>query len=495
VTVLRPRAARPRAGLRGQLVVALVATSLATLAVAALTVVPLLEHRLEADRLADLRGLARTARPALRAVPEAELRRGSPSLRRLAAHLQRRTGGRIAVFDEGDVALADTAPAGGGAPAITGLPRLRALARRHRDGVASTERARHAYAVTVVRDGHDRLTLVLVKRLDDTRAAASVVRGALPPAALAGLAVALALALLLSRRLLGRLRRLQVDARALGDEGLAHPVAVGGQDEVAEVAAALEAMRARLVAEEASRQDFVATASHELRTPLASLRATLELLREEVASGRAEPSATVARADTALRQTHRLVGLATDLLDLSRLDGAAPLHPEPLELRELAGLVAREAGEDLARSGRTLRVEGGPALTVADPAAVARIVGILLDNAARHGAGDVTVGVEGDARAVRLTVADQGPGLAEDEREHVFHRFARGRGSSSAPGAGLGLAIARGMARAMGGDVAAPPGVPASRFVVSLPPWHGGPGDEERGPALHPAAQRIATSR
>src|SRR5207245_5546540 len=160
--------------------------------------------------------------------------------------------------------------------------------------------------------------------LDDTRAAARVVRAALVPALLAGLIVAVALALLVTRSMLRRLKRLEGDAQALATEGLMHEVSVSGRDEVAVVAGALEEMRARLVDEEASRQAFVSTASHELRTPLASLQATLELLREEAGSSRAGQ-----QAETALRQTHRLVGLSTDLLDLSPVAGGVPVQPEP----------------------------------------------------------------------------------------------------------------------------------------------------------------------
>src|SRR5689334_9373785 len=97
-------------GLRGRLVVALVFTSVATLIAAGLTVLPPLSNRLVADRLSDLRGLALTARPSLRAVPAGDERRDSPSLVRLATRLERRTGGRILVYDDADIAFADTSP-------------------------------------------------------------------------------------------------------------------------------------------------------------------------------------------------------------------------------------------------------------------------------------------------------------------------------------------------------------------------------------------------
>jgi signal transduction histidine kinase len=467
---------RPRRGpgLRIRLVLALLLSSAATLTAVALIILPPLTQRLVSDRLADLRGLARTARPALRAVPEEDIHPGSRSLQLLAEHLERRTGGRIVIFDDNRAALADTANSAR-TPAIGNLQNERRRAETSRgDGVVTGRRSDLAYAVTTVRVHNDRLTLVVVKRLEDTRAAAAVVRGVLPLASAVGVAVALGLALLLSRSLLGRLNRLHADARALGEEGLGHPVSVSGGDEVTDVARALEAMRARLVEEEASRQAFVATASHELRTPLASLQATLELLREEVLEGDGDPDAAAARADTALRQTHRLVGLAQDLLDLSRVDGDVPLVLEPLEIGEQARMVAREFAGGLESADRCVDVEGGPALAVADARAVVRILRILLDNACRYGAGTITVRVSPGAQNVAVSVTDEGPGLEPGEEEAVFVRFARGSAAADMPGSGLGLAIARGLARAMDGDVLVSAAGRGASFTLQLTTWDGG---------------------
>jgi signal transduction histidine kinase len=460
-------------GLRPRLAVALVATSLATLVAATATMAPLLEQRLEHERLADLRGLVRAVRPELRAVPPADLRPHSVALQQIAARLQRRAGGRIVIYDDRGRTLADTA-ADPADPILLDLRAERARAVTRADLVTSGEHNGRAFALSITGEDERRLTLVIGKRLDDTRAAAGVVRRVLPLGLAAGLIVGVLLALLLSRSVLRRLRRLHDDARALRDEGLGHQVTVAGSDEVAVVARALEEMRTRLVQDEGARQAFVATASHELRTPLASLQATLELLREEVREGRAEPDVLVARADTALRQTHRLVGLATDLLDLSRIDGEVELSPEPLELAEVARIVGREFAARLEGAGRTLDVTGGPALALADPAATARILRILLDNADHHGAGAVQVAVATEPAALTLTVADEGEGLPAEEAEALFVRFVRGRAAAGVPGAGLGLAIARGLARAQGGDLRADGAAWGhTAFVLTLPPWRG----------------------
>jgi hypothetical protein len=97
VSALHERVREPFTGLRGRMALALVVTSLATLAAAALVVLPPLERRVESDRLTELRGLVTTIRPALSALPERDRRRGSPELEQLIALLQRRTGGRIVV--------------------------------------------------------------------------------------------------------------------------------------------------------------------------------------------------------------------------------------------------------------------------------------------------------------------------------------------------------------------------------------------------------------
>jgi signal transduction histidine kinase len=457
---------RPRPGIRGKVLAGLLLASVATLATAILVTLPLLEGRLEADRLADLRGLARTARPALRSVDAKRLTPGSTELADICDRLQDRTGGRVVLYDAGGRRLADTAPRRP-APVIARVVEAELRRRPGRDETTSGTTHGIAYAVAGARVADQRLTLVIAKRLDDTRAASEVLRRALPWAALIAVAVAVALGLLVSRGLLRRLTQLHADARALHEEGLTHRVRISGDDEIADVAAALEEMRARLADEEASRKAFLSTASHELRTPLGTLQATLELLREGAAAGRLDAADTTAHADLALRQTHRLTALATDLLDLSRVDGAAPLRRDPVGLRELADGVAREFGQRL--HGRPLEVEGDEVVAVADPAATARIVRILLENARVHGAGAVrvTVARDGDDLA-RLTVRDSGDGVAPEEVERLFVRFARGDAARDRPGAGLGLPIARGLAQGMGGAVEHAGG---AAFVLTLPQW------------------------
>jgi signal transduction histidine kinase len=466
---------RPR-GLRVRLILALLATSLVTLAGSIATLVPPLDHRLERDRLNELRVLARTARFGIRELPGDVLRQGSPSVRSLVAGLQRRTGGRVELLAADGAPLADTDVDRDSDP-TGGLQRIRdlRLARVNdvREGVVDGT----AIVVTGVRrPAGDRLILVLSKPLNDTRAAVGAVRNAVPLALGVGGAVALLMALALSRGLLLPLRQLRDDARALGSEGLRHTIQVGRRDEVGEVAGALETMRSRLIGEEDARQAFVATASHELRTPLATLQATLELMQEDLRGppgGPVDRPALEARAQAALLQTHRLAGLATDLLDLNRVDGEVPLGAEPIELFEAAAMLRRDVADRLAADGRSLEVAGaGPQHALADPAAVLRILFVLLDNACAYGAGTVRIHIRGDGGRALIRVTDEGPGLSITDREHVFERFQRGEAGRTHPGFGLGLAIARGLAERMGGSLQAPLVASGACFELRLPAWH-----------------------
>jgi signal transduction histidine kinase len=461
----------PRPGLRARLVLALVATGAITLVAAVATLVPPLEHRLAADRLHDMRELARTADLGLARLPRSELQPGAERQERLVRELARRMGGRVALFDAHGVELADTDPERT-EPRSDTPERLVdagfARAGDVRDQVVKGE----AVVVAPVRTGAGRRTLVLRKSLDDSRAAAAVVRGALPVAGGVALVLALGLGVALAFGLLRRLERLRREALRLADDGIEHPLALApGRDEVSDVARALEAMRARLHAQELGRQAFLSTASHELRTPLASLRGSVELLEEELQADEPDLEGARRRAAAARRQTDRMTALAEDLLDLGRLDAEAPLASEPVDLRELSGTVAGEVASAALAGGVELRVDApAPVWATGDPRAVARLLRILLDNAVRHGAPagtEVTTAVDRADDRVRLRVSDEGPGVPEADRERIFGRFERG--PTTAAGFGLGLALARGLARQMGGEVRALPVPRGACFEVTLP--------------------------
>jgi signal transduction histidine kinase len=477
-----------RSGLRWKLVLALVLTSAATLAAAVLALVPPLEHRIAGDRLGAMRDLAGTAGLDLRRLPARDLRPRSRRLGRIVLGLQRRTGGRVALYAASGALLKDTDPARGEPPGEEALDRVPAPETARGSAMHEAVRGGEAIVVSDVVTHAGPVTLVLSKPLNDSRAAVAVMRRALPLAATAGLTIALLLGIVLSYGLLRRLERLRQGARRLGEGGIAEPLPVDpARDEVGDLARALEAMRSRLQAEERSRQAFLGTASHELRTPLALLQATVELMDEALAAPVPDLENARRGAQTAGRQTRRLARLATDLLDLSRLDGEVALRHEPIDLHDIAAAVQAEFEPRARAAGVVLRGADGAAFdgerafaangatphatATGDESAVARILGILLDNALRYAAdgGDVTTTVEvADGHAV-LRVADRGAGLAPGERARVFGRFERGAAGERTSGFGLGLAIGRELAQRMGGDLEAVPAERGATFALTLP--------------------------
>jgi signal transduction histidine kinase len=217
----------------------------------------------------------------------------------------------------------------------------------------------------------------------------------------------------------------------------------------------------------------VATASHELRTPLTSLSGTIELLADDLRDGHIDHDDARRQVAAAQKELRRLGRLATELLDLSRLDAAVPLREEPVELGELCRAVAAEFELRAHESAIELDVvtPPGPCWGRGDPDAVARVVRILLDNALRHAPGTSRVRVIPAYHGENATVevADEGPGVAPEDRERIFERFERGSAPSGESGFGLGLAIGRELAGRMGGELRYDDDAgPGARFVLAL---------------------------
>jgi signal transduction histidine kinase len=264
---------------------------------------------------------------------------------------------------------------------------------------------------------------------------------------------AIVAALLLSRsiaRPVDRLRRASA-ALASGDLGVRAPE--DGPRELVELASSFNQMAGNLEELFDARRQLVAWASHDLRTPLASMQAMLEAVED----GLAEAD----RYLPALRdQVRTLSGLVDDLFELARIDAGVLTF----EIREapLAGVVAAclrglEA-EARARSvSLHLQVDDSDATARCAPDKVERVLYNLVTNAIRHtpSDGSVAVLVEPSDEEVRVTVEDTGEGLPIDSSQRVFERFWRGDPARSREkgGAGLGLAIARGLIEAQGGRI------------------------------------------
>jgi two-component system OmpR family sensor kinase len=227
----------------------------------------------------------------------------------------------------------------------------------------------------------------------------------------------------------------------------------------------LEESIARARRSESAMRRFLADASHELRTPIAALQATAEtLLREQPdRPERDELEARVA-GDAA-----RLGRLVADLLDLARLEANEQLAREPVDVGRVAARAVAEAAGDL--PGTTVDVDSDDAaIVLGDADALSRALRNLVDNAitAAGQPGRVWVVVERDGADVVASVEDDGPGVPAAERERIFEGFVRLE-PVRGPGAGLGLAIARRVAREHGGDLTYADGGHGGRFVLRLP--------------------------
>jgi signal transduction histidine kinase len=448
-------------GLRPRLLGALLLTSVVTLAVAALTLLGPLEQRLREDGESTVKTALGASRPEfaeLEASHSGQLKR--EELRRAVDSLRIRADATVTVLDsrlrpvDANVSAAFDLPPYD-APTYYG-PATRAL-RTHRS-VHTLDGDRLVVAEPLLIGGQ-RYVIVLFKRLDYVGSAGRVVRFAFLEAAAAGLLIALLLGLWLTTTLLRRLERLRDATRELerrGPEASALPDD-RTPDEVGELARAFARMQAQLRGQETARRAFVATASHELRTPLASLDGVLELLEDDLRPDALDLEDARERVTRAREQAHTLAQLASDLLDLSRLDAEVDLRSEPVELGEICRAVAAELELGASHQGVTIALAppNGPCWAQGDPGAVARIVRILLDNALRVAPADSAIEMRAatEGHAALLTVADHGPGVAPVERELIFSRFQRGSATGGRSGFGLGLAIGRELATRMHGTL------------------------------------------
>jgi signal transduction histidine kinase len=261
---------------------------------------------------------------------------------------------------------------------------------------------------------------------------------------------ALVAALLVGRSISAGLSRLARVSAALSRGDLTARAGDHGPAELRALAATFDEMAASLERLFDARRELVAWASHDLRTPLANMQAMLEAVED----GLADPEEYL----PALRdQVRALSSLTDDLFELARIDSGALT----LELREaeLAGLVhACLRGVEAEARARhvTLEARVGDSVTArCAPDKVERVLHNLLANALRHtpSDGSVAVVVEDGDDAVRVIVEDSGDGLSPESLRRMFERFWRGDAARSARGAGLGLAIARGLVEAHGGRI------------------------------------------
>jgi signal transduction histidine kinase len=323
-----------------------------------------------------------------------------------------------------------------------------------RTGVTASGRAKRKdkqFGEVAAPAGDDTIIL-LSASLQDALSNVQTVRKSLLAAGVASLAVSWLAGYLIAWGFTRRIRRLEGAAERLAAGDFTTPVHDSGRDEVGQLADAFDGMRVRLAALDRARGEFIANASHELRTPLFSLGGFLELLSGE------DLDEDVRRDFLAeMRgQVDRLTRLATDLLDLSRLDaGHLEVERLPIDLAECARVVCEEFRAVAESGGRELTAAvDGPVTALGDEVRVQQIGRALVENALRHTPAGTRVSLDVGRRDGRafLAVRDDGPGVPDEDRAHLFERFYRA-GGGKASGSGLGLAIASELATRMGGSL------------------------------------------
>jgi signal transduction histidine kinase len=318
----------------------------------------------------------------------------------------------------------------------------------------------------VLVERHGDAVLILATAIDDIdESVTSLVRSLLVGVPIVVLALALVLWWVVGRAL-RPVEAIRAEVAEIGARDLHRRVPVPPtQDEVGRLARTMNDMLERVDDATQRQQRFLADASHELRSPLTRMRTELEV--DLAHPDRADPLATHA---SLLEETVGLQRLADDLLLVARADErGGELRSVPVDLDDVVLRVARRLRADDRVHVDLSGVSAGHVR--GDPDQLARVVGNLADNAARHARSTITVSlVERDGRVV-LTVEDDGPGVPAEDRERIFERFARvdAARTSGEGGTGLGLAIARDLAEQHGGTLALDPSADGARFVLTLP--------------------------
>jgi two-component system, OmpR family, sensor histidine kinase MprB len=255
---------------------------------------------------------------------------------------------------------------------------------------------------------------------------------------LAGVIGAAASGWAVARNGLRPVRRLTHNVERIARTEDLHSLPVEGDDEVARLATAFNDMLAALSASRDRQRRLVADAGHELRTPLTSLRTNLDLLLQADAAGGLDAAARAELLDDVRFQSEEMSTLVGDLVELAR-DEPLPAVVEQVDLAEVVERAVARARRR--RTGLTFEVATEPWWVEGESASLERAVTNLLDNAVKWSPDGGTVRVR--LTHGTLTVDDEGPGIAPDDRDHVFERFYRSQESRTMPGSGLGLSIVR----------------------------------------------------
>lgn len=287
---------------------------------------------------------------------------------------------------------------------------------------------------------------------DAREAIASVLPDVLVVGGITALLTAAIAAALVTRSVMGPLRAIQEASHRIAKGDYSRRVPTPKDAELAAVADDIDALAHRLAETEARRTLLIDEVAHEMRTPITTIRGSMEALLDEVIEPNPEVFARIAD------EASRLQRLAEDLSTLSRAEEhTLSLSRQSVDLAKLARGVAERIGPQFDLVAIDASAAHEPVLIEADPDRITQILVNLVGNAMRHGGEGsiVEVAAGRDASSAWVRVTDHGVGLAADEVDRVFERFYRVPTASGKGGRGIGLTIARSLARAHGGDVTA----------------------------------------
>jgi signal transduction histidine kinase len=438
-------------------------------------VVPQLEEQLVSQKLERLADEAAREAPPLQDVIGTETR--EEELQRRTVTAATRSSAEVTVLQVSSgttqqiYPVADSNPGGAGLADITPVAARAAATRRIATSTDQTAVGRQAFAAAPLirpKGGRLRGVAVFADTLSDVQDNVQLIRRRILVAGGVALVLAALAGYLVARRLTGRVERLEHAARKVAAGDFSNPIHADSDDELGRLATAFDDMQRQLARLDTARKQFIASASHELRTPIFSLGGFLELLEDEELD-----EETRAQFLGQLRgQVARMRKLATELLDLSRLEsGALELRPEPTDVGQLARDVAGEFTPAASAHDAELRVRTArdPIEIDCDPERVAQVIRILLDNALVHtpaGTAIVVSAAREDGH-VTLEVADSGLGIRSHTMPHIFEPFFTS--ADGARGAGLGLAIARELAERMRGELTVLSSPGRTAFKLTLP--------------------------
>jgi two-component system sensor histidine kinase GlrK len=314
--------------------------------------------------------------------------------------------------------------------------------------------------------------LIVDREVEHLRASADEVQRGLILLLLFSTAVALTIALALTRYISRPIAAIDNAIRQLGGADFSRPIAVRGPEDLRYLGRRLDWLRRRLGEFETQKNRFLRHVSHELKTPLTALREGAELLNDQVAGPLVPAQKQV--VSIVRDNSVKLQRLIEELLDYQRaLHAAASLEVKPVVLDALVAEAAR--AHELAARSKDLRleVESEAAMLEADPDKLRSIIDNLVSNAVKFTppGGRITVKARVQSGDAVIEVIDSGPGVAPEERESIFDLFWRGGKNEGAriKSSGLGLAIARELVEAHGGQISVVPEGSGGHFRVTLP--------------------------